>query len=196
MEKNNEKHSHLLWKELEKKQVNDFRIFKACMIKSEAPDGRIKEFVQLDSPHWINVVGLVKNDKGEDCFLMVRQFRHGSGTLTLEFPAGLVDPGEKPEAAAVRELSEETGYKAEKFILIGSANPDPAFMNNTSFTYFAVNPTRETEQSLDDDEIIDVEMIPLPQFEKDMGNGEFINAISILAYAFYKRALADGTVLA
>lgn len=191
---NNKKYNHLLWKELEKKQVNDFRIFKACMIKSEAPDGRIADFVLLDSPHWINVVSIVKNDKGEDCFLMVRQFRHGSGTLTVEFPAGLVDPGEKPEAAAVRELSEETGYTAEKFIFIGSANPDPAFMNNTSFTYFAVNPVREAEQSLDDDEIIDVEMIPISQFEKEMGEGEFLNAISILAYAFYKRALANGTV--
>lgn len=194
MEKKDKNQSHLVWKELEKKQVNDFRIFKACMIKSEAPDGRIKEFVQLDSPHWINVVSVVKNDKGEDCFLMVRQFRHGSGTITLEFPAGLVDPGEEPEAAAVRELSEETGHIAEKLIFIGSANPDPAFMNNTSFTYFAVNPVRETEQSLDDDEIIDVELIPVSQFEKEMGDGEFLNAISILAYAFYKRALSNGTV--
>ena len=178
---------NLVWSEKKRKVVHDFRIFKACEITSTAPDGRENSFVQLDSPDWVNVVSVVKNEKGEDSFLMVRQFRHGSGSITLEFPAGLIDKGEEPEKAAKREFLEETGYSAEKFILIGTANPDPAFMNNTSYTYFAINPVKTKAQSLDEDELIDVKIIPVKEFESKMGTGDFINAITIVAYTWYKK---------
>ncbi len=181
------KNNHLIWQEKEKKIIKDFRIFKACEITSIAPDGKEGVFVKLDSPDWVNIICVVKNKEGEDCFLMVRQFRHGSGTITMEFPAGLVDSGEKPEKAAKRELLEETGYSAEEFMLIGSANPDPAFMNNSSYTYFAVNPVKSGGQSLDENELIDVQIVPVKEFEKNMGTGEFINAITILAYTWYKK---------
>ena len=184
-----DKNNNLAWIEKKKKVVNDFRIFKACEVTSAAPDGRENTFVRLDSPDWVNIVCIVKNEKGEDSFLMVRQFRHGSGSITTEFPAGLVDKGEKPENAAKRELLEETGYSAEKFILIGAANPDPAFMNNTSYTYFAVNPVKSKGQFLDEYELIDVEIVPIKEFESRMGTGEFINAITILAYTWYKKMI-------
>lgn len=182
-----DKDNKLVWKEKSRKVVKDFRIFKACEVTSSAPDGRENIFVLIDSPEWVNVVCVVKNENGEDCFLMVRQYRHGSGSITTEFPAGLVDNGEDPMAAARRELLEETGYSAEKFILIGKANPDPAFMNNTSYTYFAVNPVKSKEQSLDEDELIDVKIIPVKEFESKMGTGEYINAITIVAYNWYKK---------
>jgi len=182
-----DKNNNLIWLEKNIKVVKDFKIFKACELTSSAPDGRENIFVRLDSPDWVNIVCVIKNEKGEDSFLMVRQFRHGSNSITVEFPAGLVDKGEDPENAAKRELLEETGYSAEKFILIGTANPDPAFMNNTSYTYFAENPVKSKEQSLDEDELIDVKIIPVKEFEENMGTGEFINAITILAYTWYKR---------
>ena len=181
----------LIWTEKDKKIIKDFRIFKACEVTSKAPDGRENTFVLLDSPDWVNIVCVVKNKEREDSFLMVRQFRHGSSSITMEFPAGLVDRGEDPEEAAKRELQEETGYSAEKFILIGTANPDPAFMNNTSHTYFAVNPVKSKEQSLDDDELIDVKVVPVKEFESRMGTGEYINAITIVAYTWYKKMLTE-----
>lgn len=182
-----EKNRHLLWKQTGKKIVRDFRIFKACELECVSPDGKKAVFVQLDSPDWVNIVATVKNRGGEDCFLMVRQYRQGSGSVTTEFPAGLVDPGEAPVKAAERELQEETGYTAEKLILIGAANPDPAFMNNTAYTFLAVNPVEEKGQSLDEHEMIDVELVPVAEFEKKMGTGEYINAITIMAYAWYKK---------
>lgn len=182
-----EKNKHLVWKENSRKLVKDFRIFKAVEVESISPEGEKSVFVQLDSPDWVNIVCTVKNDEGEDCFLMVRQFRHGSASITLEFPAGLVDPGEDPLEAAKRELLEETGTRAEELVLIGRANPDPAFMNNTCWTYMAVNPVTDMKQSLDEHELIDVELVPVKEYEAEMGNGGFINAITILAYTWYKK---------
>ena len=100
----------LEWYELKRKEAGDFRIFKAVEIERISSDGKKGNFVLLDSPDWVNVIAVVKDDNGRDCFIMVRQFRHGSAGLTIEFPAGLVDPGEAPETAAARELYEETGY--------------------------------------------------------------------------------------
>ncbi|MCL2793450.1 MAG: NUDIX hydrolase [Spirochaetaceae bacterium] len=182
-----DKDNNLIWIEKSRKIIKDFRIFKACEVVSAAPDGRENTFTQLDSPDWVNIVCVVKNKDGEDSFLMVRQFRHGSSAITMEFPAGLIDKGEEPEKAAKRELLEETGYSAEKFIPIGVVNPNPAFMNNTSYTFFAVNPVKSDGQSLDADELIDVKMVPIKEFEDKMGSGEFMNAITIIAYLWYKK---------
>ncbi|MDX9802075.1 MAG: NUDIX hydrolase [Spirochaetia bacterium] len=181
------KNKHLVWEQISRRLVKDFRIFKACDVESVSPEGKKSIFVQLDSPDWVNIVCAVKNDNDEECFLMVRQFRHGSASITLEFPAGLVDPGEEPVEAAARELLEETGTRAEKLVLIGKANPDPAFMNNICWTYLAVNPAAYKAQSLDEHELIDIDLVPVKKFEAEMGSGEFINAITVLAYTWYKK---------
>lgn len=62
-----------------------------------------------------SAIALVFNEKAE--ILVVRQFRPSLGTVTIEFPAGAIDPGEKPIDAAVREVLEETGYKSDLFQL-------------------------------------------------------------------------------
>ena len=181
--------NNLEWIEKKKEIIKDFKIFKAYEVTSAAPDGRESTFVRLDSPDWVNIVSVIKDISGQDCFLMVRQYRHGSSSITMEFPAGLVNEGEDPEIAARRELVEETGYSAEKFVLIGSIKPNPAFMSNTSYTYFAVDPVKSNEQSLDEDELIDVKIIPVKEFESKMGTGEYVNAITILAYLWYEKMI-------
>jgi len=74
------------------------------------------DFYILESRDWINIIPLTDDHQ----VVMIRQYRHGSREVTLEIPGGLVDPGDTPKKAAVRELLEETGYQAKKWIKSGS----------------------------------------------------------------------------
>jgi ADP-ribose pyrophosphatase len=69
--------------------------------------------------------------------LLVRQFRVAVGAVTLELPAGHLDPGETPEQAARRELLEETGYEADTFELLASLSPSVARFTNRMWCFFA-----------------------------------------------------------
>ncbi len=126
---------YLKWKEISRNKLLDCRIFDVFNVKRESEKGIRGDFCLLNAPDWVTIVPLLKNPSGEDSFLMVKQFRHGSGEITLEFPAGLVENGENPSDAAARELLEETGYKAGTLIEAGKVNPNPAFMNNSFITF-------------------------------------------------------------
>jgi ADP-ribose pyrophosphatase len=73
----------------------------------------------------------------DDQFVLVRQFRPAIERMTIEFPAGTVEPGETPEAAARRELAEETGFVAERWHLLGTLEPDTGRLANRLWCYLA-----------------------------------------------------------
>ena len=140
----------------------------------------------LEAPDWVTVVPRVVKD-GKDYFVMVRQYRHGAMQVTTEFPAGTVEPAEEPEDAALRELREETGYKAGKITYLGSVNPNPAFMTNT-FTAFLAEELQQTgSQNLDEHEYVDFELIPAEDIIKRMGSGEYNNGTMLMALLYYLR---------
>src|SRR6201996_7621465 len=79
--------------------------------KCEMPDGRIVDtYYVLEYPNWVNAVAITEEGK----VLMVRQYRHAAGIVSLEIPGGVIDGDEAPEAAMRRELLEETGYQFDK----------------------------------------------------------------------------------
>lgn len=153
-------------------------------------DGREAWYYTLDSPDWVNVVATTTDDTGRECFVMVRQFRHGSMRVSLEFPGGVVDPGEDPAEAVMRELQEETGYVADAVVLAGSVNPNPALMGNRVYTYVARNVRLSASQDLDHNEIIDVELVPTEDL--DARTGEFDHAMMHVALRFYEHVTASG----
>ncbi len=177
----------LVWKDLDRRKLHSCRIFDLYEVKRLSPVGRERSFFLLDAPDWITVIPVLKNDEGTECFLMVEQFRHGSGELTLEFPAGIVDDGESPEEAALRELKEETGYRAGKIESLGAVSPNPAFMNNLTHTFTAFDLAFVSGQNLDDDEFIHFHLIPVSTVEKEMGTGRYSNGVMMMALAFYNR---------
>lgn len=163
----------------------DTHIFSLMRNRRRSRDGREAWYYTLESPDWVNVVATTKDETGRECFVMVRQFRHGSLRVSLEFPGGIVDPGEDPAEAGTREFEEETGYVADSVVLAGSVNPNPALMGNRVYTYVARNVHSSSEQNLDRNEIIDVELVPVETL--DSRHGEFDHAMMHVALRFYEQ---------
>ena len=93
---------------------------------------------------------------------MVRQYRYPIGEYLLEIPAGKIDKGENPEQCAVRELVEETGFRAQKLTSLGVMYPAAAYTTEAVHIYYGEQLTVD-KQHLDEDEFLTVEHI---EFEK------------------------------
>lgn len=180
------------WRTLKRIKGPNFRIFSVdTVIRESSNSGKSKDFFLVEAPNWMTVIPLVKNEYGQECFLMVKQYRHGSDSITLEFPAGMVDPGEDVFYTAKRELKEETGYICQSLELIGSINPNPAFMTNTTSTFLAKGLSKVSEQNLDEYEEIETLLVPINQFQGMIGGQEVNSAIMIQAYYFYLQTIHD-----
>ncbi len=184
-------HDHLRWRELDSREVYDATVFSVLESRRQAADGRESTYALIDSPDWCNIIAPVRSDDGVECFVMARQYRHGADHVTVEFPGGLIDGDEPPERAALRELEEETGYTAESLVLIGSANPNPAFMTNTVYTYVARGARLNAAQRLDENELLDAELVPATEV-LDLVRPDFhIHSIMMTALHWYRLYLAD-----
>jgi ADP-ribose pyrophosphatase len=178
----------LIWQEKQRTRAGEYRIFSVDAVDRCAEDGACNTFFAIHSRPWITVIPIIQED-GIDKFVMVKQFRHGSASLTLEFPAGIVDDGEDVSQAALRELAEETAYAAHSIIKIGENNPNPALFANTMHIFLAQNLQPLQEQSLDPDERIEIVHIPITEVRQMMGSGLMDHALMVMALFWYERYL-------
>jgi ADP-ribose pyrophosphatase len=177
---------HLRWTEHSRRTIASSALFDLAVADRSAQDGRRGEFWLLDAPDWVNVVPVVHSPDGA-AFLMVRQYRHGATMITTEFPAGAVERGEDPAAAAARELREETGFRAGRLLLLGSVQPNPAFMGNWCFTFLAEDLEQEGAVALDALESLEPVVVPVAEVDARMGSGEYVNALAVVALSLYHR---------
>jgi len=149
----------------------------------EAPTtGKSHPFYRIESPGWVNVVALT----AEDDLVMVRQFRHGSRSMTLEIPGGLVDPGESPADAAARELLEETGYRAGRLMSLGSISPNPALFTNRCHMQVAVDCERVAKIQNSATEETAVELLPRARLRETLRDGGIDHALVVAALYLYE----------
>ncbi len=109
--------------------------------------------------------------------MLIRQYRHGAQRVTLEVPAGLVDPGEDPAQAALRECLEETGYRAHRAELLGVVNPNPALFANRLYAYFATNVEPERAVQNTGSEHTEPVLIPVAELPGLLLRGEIDHAL-------------------
>ncbi len=110
---------------------------------------------------------------------LVRQYRHPAVRYLLEIPAGTLNHGEDPEAGAARELEEELGCTATRLEKLSEFFVTPGFCEEKMWVYLATELT-ETEQRLEDDEIIEVVRIPFSQALSMITTGEIEDAKTII----------------
>ena len=175
----------LMWRTESKRKLLDCHIFDVLAAERVAKDGRKGEFVEILSPDWIVAIPWFMKD-GVPCFIMEEQFRHGSESVTREFPAGLVEKGEAALAAAERELMEETGL-AGTFTELGNVCPNNAFMSNRQSFFLVTDLEKKAGQSLDPNETIDIITVPVEEAIRDMGTGLYDNGIMMMAIGFFMR---------
>ena len=177
------------WTEENRKKVFDCKVFSVMETYCKAPqkfagDKEGKIFSVIEAKDWAIVVPVIDTDEGKK-FLMVRQWRHGSNCLSLEFPGGVFNPGENAEEAAARELHEETGYKPQKIRKIGEFSPNPAIMSNTVHFFLAQDLIDTGKRDLDEDEFIETEIINTDEVIKGMGRAPYVHALMGTALALY-----------
>ncbi len=168
------------WTLLGERAVADHRIFRVRLDRYHLEGGAERDYVVLDGPDWVNVVALTA---GRD-LVLVRQYRHGVRTVTLEIPGGMVDDGETPEQAARRELREETGCEAASLERIGTVWPNPACQTNTCHTFLATGVRSVGPPRPDPGERIEVVTRPAAEAPRLVREGEIRHALVVCALAF------------
>lgn len=175
----------LAWTEEERKVLLETPVFTVTERTSRSPEGITGKYIVNECRDWVTVIPVIK-----DKFLMVRQWRHGEKSLSIEFPGGVLDPGENPDTGALRELKEETGYEAGRLIHLGTMNPNPALFANKIHLYAAEDLTATGIQNLDDDEYVKYFEIDQKEVFENMGKGEYCHVIMAAALGLYRNYLS------
>ena len=172
------------WNKTGSKLLGDYRIFQLRSDQAISPrTGKEHEFLVLDSVNWVNVVATTSDQQ----LVMIEQFRHGSGTVELEIPGGMMDPHDSgPEAAGTRELREETGYAGENPRIIGEIFPNPAIMSNTCFTVLVENCRCIHPVEFDHGEDLITRLVPISDIPQLVASGKIRHSLVVVGLYYFE----------
>lgn len=147
------------------------------------PNGRTSTREVVSHP---GAVGIVAVRDGN--VLLVRQYRYALSQVTLEIPAGKLDPGEEPQVCAVRELREETGY-AGQMTFLGTFHTSPGFADEIIHLYLATDLNWSPLQA-DEDEFIGLTVLPWKDAVEMAYQGQIQDAKTVLGILLAAKKLA------
>ena len=169
------------WQKTGSKPLGDYRIF---TIRSDAKisprTGDQHDFFVIDCVDWVNVIAVTPDQQ----LVMVEQYRHGSDTIELEIPGGMMD---HDDASAVvtglRELKEETGYEGDEkgARVIGTIYPNPAIQSNTAHTVLVENCVLKHSVAFDSSEDLITKLVPISDIPKLVMEGRIRHSLVVVA---------------
>lgn len=150
------------------------RVFDFALLDVELPDKTRAKRELIQHPPAVAMVAM----DAEDHLLMVRQYRIAADRITLEIPAGAIEPDEDILEGAARELQEETGFRPGKLEHLGGFYPAPSY--NTEYIHlFLATDLTEARLEMDDDEFIEVERVTLTDALRMIDKGTICDAKSV-----------------
>ena len=167
------------WEKIDSQPRGDFRIFTIRSDRKISPRTRQEhEFYVIESVNWVNVIALTPDHQ----LVMVEQYRHGSDTVELEIPGGMMDAADSsPEKTGQRELREETGYEGTNAKIIGQVFPNPAIMSNTCFTVMLEDCRCIHPIEFDHSEDLVTRLIPAAEIPKLVATGKIRHSLVVVA---------------
>ena len=178
------------WKVLESTNIFVSKLMRFYTDKCELPDGRVMpHYYVMEFPEWVNVIALTE----EGVAILVEQYRHAAGGGFLEIPGGSTNPGseEGPQAAAARELREETGYQSENWLNVGFHYPNPAIQTNRLHTYIAFNCKKIQEPELDLYEDLALKTMPVKELYDKANLGEISHSLILASLSLARPYLKE-----
>ncbi len=137
-------------------------------------------FYRVKSSNSVVILPMLEDGR----IIIERQYRPAIGRYIYELPAGHMDQGERPQTTALRELEEETGFRAKHLKFLFSAYPSPGIRTEFSSFYLATQ-LRKTKTNMDPDEVIEIKKIKLSSLVRMIKSNQIIDAKTIAAILFY-----------
>ncbi|MDR1786753.1 MAG: NUDIX hydrolase [Spirochaetaceae bacterium] len=173
----------LIWKRQGGESLLETPVFSVEGVRELSPQGEERRYYIIGAADWVTVIPLLESGK----FVMVRQWRHGEGRVNVEFPGGVINPGESPREGARRELLEETGYTPGELVPLGTLNPNPALFTNRHHFFLARELSNTGSLHLDDDEFLRP-LVEDPETVWDrICSGEYSHALMAACAFLYRR---------
>ena len=171
------------WECISSEIMGDYDVFKVRRNVMRSPrTGDELAFHMLDVPMCVKVVPVT--DDGH--IVLVEQYRQAVQRASLEFPAGVMEDGEDAITAAMRELEEETGYRAQKATVAGEFDPDPAIQANTIRIVVAHGCTPDGHRHQDEGEDVQVRVVSPDEVRELIRDGTIRHAAAISAWYLYE----------
>lgn len=177
------------WERVRSEQVGDFEIFRVRRDRARSPrDGQEHDFNIAESEDGVTVVALTP-DGG---IVLVEQFRHPFRRVETELPAGVVDPGEEPAAAAARELREETGFEGADPEIIGCIVLNPSWQLSRVHVAVVRDARRTASKDEDPAEDVRVHVASAGDVRRMVTEGRITSSVAISALALHAWKGGDG----